>query len=333
MTVPNFAEDVWRLEPGVLQHHVGTLTLDFTTVPPRYRMHAKQLCHAMLTGPLPAGEKRQSPASAHRALGNVRRFLHWLDTRPPAPGCRPQPDLATLTGQDLADYHRHLLSLPSPTIRDHGRAGLRLLYRYRARLSDPLLIDPQHVASWTRRTHRGENSTDRIPEPVLGPLVTWSLRFVDEFALDILAADQRQRDYHARARVGRRGHQRDTAVTVRSYLDSHVRAGRPLPGYQGRPNIQFIATEIGCSASALHQRYRDTIHQAATAVGTTEDIWLEIPIQGRLDGAPWISDVALHLPARQHPLQSARKLARMLHIACYIAIAFLSGMRDSEKRA
>jgi AraC-like DNA-binding protein len=132
-------------------------------------------------------------------------------------------------------------------------------------------------------------------------LITGALRFVDEFAPDILAADQRQRDYHARARVGRHGYQRDTAVAVQSYLDSHVRDDRPLPGYQGHPNIQLIATGIGCSDSALHRRYRDTSHQAATTVGTTDDIWLDIPIHGRLDGAPWISDVALHLPPSSIP--------------------------------
>ena len=98
-------------------------------------------------------------------------------------------------------------------MRDHGRAAVRMLWRYRARLSDRLLTDPRLVDSWTGSRSRGENSTDRIPEPVLGPLITWAVRFVDQFASDILAAQQRQRDYHARARVGRRnGHDRGAAT-------------------------------------------------------------------------------------------------------------------------
>ncbi|WP_189160688.1 hypothetical protein [Lentzea pudingi] len=326
-----FAEDVWRLDPGVLQQHATTLVLDFTTVPARYRMQAKQLCHAMLSGPLPAGEKRQNIASVHRVFGNVRIFLQWLDSGRAVAGRPPRLDLAALTGQDLADFYRYLLGLPGTLVRDYGRAGVRMLWRYRSRLSDPLLTDPGLVDSWTPRSGRGENSTDRIPESVLGPLITWALRFVDQFAPDVLTAQQHQRDYHARARVGRRnGQENGVAAALRSFLDSHMRHARPLPGNQGHPNMQVIAVEIGCSVSVLHQRYRDCIRQAADTVGVTDYVWTNTPIHGLLDGAPWINDIALHLPSRQHRLQSVRKLARMLHIACYIVIAFLSGMRDCE---
>jgi hypothetical protein len=46
-----------------------------------------------------------------------------------------------------------------------------------------LSIDPLIAETWgqsTRRT-RGENTTPRIPEQVLGPLLTWCLRIIDVF--------------------------------------------------------------------------------------------------------------------------------------------------------
>lgn len=106
-----FGEDVWRLEPVVLQQHVRSMMLNFGRVPDRYRLHAKQLCYAMLSGPLPAGEKRQSPVGIRGTLKDLRRFLTWLDTRPTGQGRPRPPALAELTAQDLADYHRHLLDI------------------------------------------------------------------------------------------------------------------------------------------------------------------------------------------------------------------------------
>ncbi|AXB45274.1 hypothetical protein A4R43_24540 [Amycolatopsis albispora] len=317
-----FADDVWRLEHGLLQQHVKTLALDFATVPERYRLHAKQLCYAMLAGPLPPGEKRQSLLSIRSVFSELRRFLHWLDTRPPA---TEQPDLATLTGGDLTDYHRHLLALPNVSAREHARRAVRLFWRYRTGLTDPLLIDPHHVDSWSHSKRPKENTTDRVPEPVLGPLITWALRFVDEFAPDVLDADQRWRDYRSRFRNGKRGHNAGVATNLQSYIDDHVRSGLPLPGYEGRPNLQFIAAEIGMSITGLLRRHRNTVLDAAALVGVTEHTWLGTPICGRLDNTPWINDIAL-----THPTQSIRKLARLLQVSCYVVIAFLSGIRDSE---
>lgn len=156
-----FADEVWRLEPGLLQQHVNTLALDFATVPERYRPHAKQLCYAMLAGPLPPGERRQSLLSIRSVFSELRRFLLWLDTRPPASQRPARPDLADLTGGDLTDYHRHLLALSNASAREHARRALRLFWRYRTGLSDPLRIDPHHVESWSHSKRPREHDRSR----------------------------------------------------------------------------------------------------------------------------------------------------------------------------
>ena len=70
-------------------------------------------------------------------------------------------------------------------MRAHYRASARLLWHYRATLSDPLPFDPGGMhKGWGEPNHsaRGENRTARIDETVIGPLIAWALRFTDDFA-------------------------------------------------------------------------------------------------------------------------------------------------------
>jgi hypothetical protein len=66
---------------------------------------------------------------------------------------------------------------------------------------------------------------------------------------------------------------------------------------------------------------------AAAKVGVTDYTWLPLHFHGRLDGEPWIDGIAV-----AHPSRSVHKLTRMLQVACYVVIAFLSGMRDAETK-
>jgi hypothetical protein len=239
-----FGEDVWRLEPVVLQQRVRSMMLNFQLVPDCYRLHAKQLCYAMLSGPLPAAEKRQSPVGIRGTLRDLRRFLTWLDTRPAAPGRQTRPPLVELTARDLADYHKHLLGIRNAGTRENARRAVRLLWRYRHGLTDPLPFDPRDLEDWAshRKQRPSENSTDRIPEPVLGPLIGWAMRFVDEFATDILAAEQALRDYQSRF------HQRPTRPQHRI-----PRGPAVLPG-QLPPRSPAAARPPGPTEPAVHRR-------------------------------------------------------------------------------
>lgn len=70
---------------------------------------------------------------------------------------------------------------------------------------------------------------------------------------------------------------------------------------------------------------REMVLAAAAKVGAADYTWLPTPVRGRLDDRPWIDGIAL-----QHPTRSVHELARMLQVACYVVIAFLSGLRDAE---
>jgi len=321
-TTSRYGDDVWRLDPAVHQQHQRQVTVRFGDLPAVYQGAARQLCYAMLSGPLPRGEQRPQIGTVRCMFSEIKRFCDWLAARPGS------PPLAEVTAADLEDYHLHLLTVlgrATATTRSRARSGVRLFWRYRHALNDRLSFDPRRLDCWAepRRGVTGENRTDRLPEAVCGPLLAWALRFTDEFSADILAANAVWRHMHA-PRVRRSPTEREHAL--RALLDQHVAASRPLPGYFGKPALVVLAAMINDSQRFL-LRYLDQVDAVAAVVGVRHYNSFDTPITARLDGQPWIDAVATTHRGNNHGLAC---LARMLQAACYILIAYLSGMRDSE---
>lgn len=323
-----FGEDLWRLRPAQLQVHERSHLLDFRHIPAGYRLACKDLCHGLLSGEPPAHEKRPAVSAVRTLFTEHIRFLNWLATRIGPE--RATPTLATVTGADLLDYQRFLVkTLPkSPAARAFARVAVRYFWRWRSHLTtDRLSIDPLHVEGWSEpqaRRRTGENSTDRIPEQVLAPLFAWSLRFVDRFAPDILAAD---RDWRAR-RATDRPQAVDPGAARRvlaEFLDGHITRSKALPGRNGVLNVYFVATTLGI---ARHQvdRNRDLVDAAINVIGLTPRTTFDTPISADLDGRSWIDGFATD----HNDPDSLARLARHLQAACYVVIAYLSGMRDCE---
>lgn len=189
------------------------------------------------------------------------------------------------------------------------------------------MLDPRHVDGWGEpsRPTRTENATDRIPEAVLGPLIAWSLRFIDDFAPDILAAEEHRRRLHERRRQNRSSYRTGASDALRELLARHLKDGRPLPGHRGRPNMGFLALTLGCHVKTL-ERLRPQIDDAVARVGLDTYSWFDLPNTGRLDGQPWLQTIA----SDHRYAYGLAALTRMLQTAAYTALAFLSGIRDSE---
>ncbi|MFV8182078.1 hypothetical protein [Streptomyces sp. AF1B] len=330
-----FGDAVWRLQPAIHKSSGRNLILNFDRFPARFRPVAKQLAYAMLSGPLPQGERRCKVEGVRCASTELFRFLTWLDDQS-EPRCQ---QLGTLTGADLLAYQRHLVGLfpGSAAQRETCRAKVRLFWRWRHNLSDRLSFDPVHIDGWgepdTRGQTRSENRTSRIPEAVLGPLFVWALRFIDLFGPDIVAADQQWRKTRfvgVYQRLPERKFHRSTGnlpQAISDHLEEYVSSGRPLPGWRGTPNRKVLAQQIGCSRKSLDDPvYQVLIDQAEAKVGVSESAAFDIPILGSLDGRPWIDDIVTH-PEQPNSLAV---LARHLQAATYAVIAYLSGMRDSE---
>ncbi|MFJ5668476.1 hypothetical protein ACIQAR_22565 [Micromonospora chalcea] len=327
-----FPDDAWPLAPVTLQRQERGLVLHFEMVPTRYRQVAKHVCYSLLSGDLPPGEPRPSITSVVGIFYKIRNFLTWLERRPLNPRRTAPPEMGDVTGADLEDFQRHLLSTFSGyQYRLSHRSAVRYLWRLRHVLGEhALTIDPLQVPGWgeTARRRAAENATDRIPEDVHAPLLVWSLRFIDDFAPDILAGLDAWRPLRgpsgAVSRVGV-GRNFGLAEDLQRYLDAHVAQDRPLPGYKGKPNIRAISLELRCATRSLH-RLQGQIDQVAAVVGITPYARVDIPISGHLDRQPWIDGISVE-PSLDHGLSV---LSRMLQAACYVVIAFLSGMRDSE---
>lgn len=317
-----FDADVWPLMPALLKNSSREMSLNFGRAPARFRAVVKEICYGMLSGPLPPGEDRPAVEGVYSWFGESIRFLDWMEARPTV--------LRDLGGDDLLEYQRFLTTvLKKDSGRMRARAAVRRFWRWRTVLTaDRLRFDPRHVDGWgeSRSSSRaGENATARIPEQVLGPLFAWALRFIDEFSPDILAAaDAWRHDRQGGAR-GRFGQSRNLRQVLGTLLDEHVAAGRPLPGLDGHLNWQQLARTLGCSRKSLIC-HADLVDEAAAAVGISASTFFRVPITQDAEGRPWIEGIATHHIQRN----SLATLSRHLHIACYIVIAYLSGMRDSE---
>jgi hypothetical protein len=231
---------------------------------------------------------------------------------------------------DLERYQRYLLTaFRGAQYRLAHRGTVRFFWRYRQFLgSAALRFDPRTIDGWNEKRRRAADSaTDRIPGQVHSRLLVWALRFVDEFSGDILTAIQHwqqlrgPRDPASSIGRGRTG----LAVDVRAYLEAAIRDKRPLPGYNGNPNRIAIARGIGCTPRSL-LRHQAAIAAAAALVGVSDYSQLNAKITGRLDGHPWIDGICVETRRDD----SLTVLTQVLQAACYIVIAFLSGMRDCE---
>ncbi len=319
-----FADDRWVLTPAITQRHERSLVLDFTQLPAGHQPVARELFYGLLSGPLPPGLPRVSISTVRKTFTAAAYFLRWADSRARANPSGPAA-LARLAPADLDDYHRHLLA----TIRSRGtwahyRASGRLFWHYRAALSDPLGFDPAALDSWgePNPSARGENSTPRIPEPVIGPLIAWALRFTDDFAPDILAAASEALALHD-VRLGTSGRGLRPGV-LEEFLACCEREHRPLPGFGGQVNVTFLARKLGCYPSTL--RRSRLLAATAARIGVDTGTYLDTMPTFSLDGRPWLDPIAYSTRG----YDSIGTLARMLQTACYILIAYLSGMRDSE---
>jgi hypothetical protein len=323
-----FDDDVWHLGPIMGQQHQGGRSLNFGSLPEAYRPVAKELFYSLLSGDLPADEDRPSVSTMASAMVELRRFLTWLSTRAAALRRPPEP-LSSLQAADLEDYYRHVHAcLANPDSRRFALAAVRYFWRYRHQLScDRLPFDPHKVIDGWSQSHRRprENTTDRIPEQVLGPLLAWSLRFIDEFAVDILAAHRLWLDRRDGQRTGPILTKPQMRIALRTLLDDHLARQQPLPGFRGQPNMKELSFVLGCNRRHLYDHH-DEIRAVADQVGVTRAANVDIPITARLDGKPWIERLSNDINAPD----GLSTLTRLLRASCYVVIAFLSGMRDSE---
>ncbi|GAB3400008.1 hypothetical protein [Amycolatopsis echigonensis] len=321
-----FGDMIWDLRPVNHQAHRRRFILNFPTLPEPYQQVAKELFFALLAGESPAGEARPKLGTLRGLFTQVKKFLAWADAR----GRRSLTEMNT---DDLAAYQTWLLKQDlGPGQRGAHRRAARLFWLYRAVLhSDRLELDPQRLESWStdnsKVTTGLENRTDRIPEQVISPLLIWALRWVRDYSADLLAARDEWRPLHNQGKenhpTSTRHTRAETKAAFERLLKDYRAAGRPLPGTgDGQINEKFLARQINRHHSSMRYPTTHAMLTAATAeLGVAEDTYLFTPAQQHPHGTPWKTAFRF---------AEVERWSRLLQTACYIVIAYLSGMRDSE---
>ncbi|WNV83100.1 hypothetical protein [Umezawaea sp. Da 62-37] len=326
-----FSEDIWRMKHAQMQRHQTELTMNFARVPARFRHVAKEVIYTLLTGELPPGcESIRTIVTICAYLSDLRMSLAWLENH----GISA---VATLTRDDVEVFASHVHGLRvSQDTKDSYHRALRVLWLCRTKISDSLTFDPSVVLaalregrsrSVTRRAR--ENATDRIPEQVLSPYLVWALRWIHDFADDVVDAHDEWQQLNRWSMPSRRRRGQNpvglhlAGKRLAPILNRYRAEGRLLPGWRGEVNRSHLARESKVERTSLGDNTQAgrMILEAAAELGIADATYLRTSVRGLLDGKPW------HGPIEYDEVEP---LTRMLQTACYIVIAFLSGMRDSE---
>lgn len=255
-------------------------------------------------------------------------------------------DLRTVGASCLKDVEREHLDAVLPLWKASGASAATNLVGVLKHLAahGPFLShDRLGLAPWVHRSARHvgglptpkENTTPRIPEEVLAPMLAAALFYVQVASGDVLAARSELDRLEANRASRRRG------LSVRQALDVYLAErrvlGRGLPavpptqahrvpwaevrdGVVQAPNIQLLELLIG--TSSLH-RFRDHIITAGDELGWEAG---GIPVAMSpwpASGKAWCAGLS--------PTTLGFEVS-FLRTACWLVIAYLSGMRDDEVR-
>jgi integrase len=331
-----FADDRWVLTPAIFEDHHPATSLNLALLPPRFTAAAKHYLWQQINHPEPPGlrglpARRPAVGSIPGRFRTLAVFLHWLDTR-------RIRRIADVTAADLDAYlgDQQVAEVSAKMVADRIHEVWRLwAWRHLLPADHRLPDEPpwqgdDAAATLGRRRDGPENRTPRIHPATMDRLLGWALRFVDVFADDILAAGRAYLVLQQRCeRARRRGeHPRRGRSELRSDLQALLEelrvTGEPLPGRilpDGRRAVAWthLARMLDCYQHALRP-LRPIIEAAGIPIA--DAVYLRTPITGRLDGRPW----------RDQPIayHDAERLLQHLSTACFVVIAYLSGMRPGE---
>jgi integrase len=336
-----FGEDRWRLSEAIFEQHETAVSLNFAAIPEPLRPAAKHYVWQLINHdtPIPlyrVGAERASIRTIISAWPGFKEFLVWLHRQHISGFSQVSHDL-------LDDYLSHVGS-QDITLESKFRrtVEVRRLWTYRSILPETMRLpvlppwggDPAGELFGRPRAQR-ENRTPRIAEATMAALLSWSLRFVEDFADDIVSAHAEYLRLKARTPEARRRRGpvplRPPRGTVqeqmRAYLAQLRRSRGALPGKMdadGSLGVDWRHVGMVLDRS-FNSKTRDTPTGRlllASGLAVADAAYLDTPITARINGYPWHDG-----PISYH---EARALARQLSTACLVVIAYLSGARPGE---
>lgn len=327
--VPRFGDEVWNL--GVAgfagNRYASEFLIDFRSLGDAVRREAAREFLFWRLNTRTARGSLPSVSTVAAEWWNLRCFLRFLDTE--HDGIR----LDAVTQPVLDSYLAYCRGegLLTNSLRHRLQVIPRLHLAAQAVTTDALLINPWNGRPIARivgskSTSKGENVTPRIPPQVISPLIQAALFYVRTAAADIINARTELGELEASVE----NIHSLSLKRLERYLDGLANDGRGVPvldgtGRQSRlagsPAYTYIMRKSGAGRGFPDGVYNECIDRALERLG---------PEPGGMDTL-----VALH-PQTNLPWRGRFSPAAVPHeelllrTACYILIAYLSGMRDSE---
>ncbi len=321
---PRFADDVWDVTAFVPWTTVSS-RIDFTAIAdPGQRQTAREFLYSRINRAVPVGGATARPMKI---------------TNLPAEFCEVRAilaDFAAAGASRLADVTPVLLAEVLTRWRTSAAvaAGKAGVVRHMA-AHGPFLTGQLTFMPWLGRTAnqvagrmpQHENTTPRIPEDVIAPLLKAAVFYVCTAAADLLAAQAELTGLHAAVTGMPRLTPGEARARLRSFVDARAGEGRGMPSRPGsgaaarQPNLSLIRLLAGIPSNVSY--HREYLHDAATRIGFEDGGLSTHRSEGPIAGRPW------------RPGLDASSLDDELHhlrTACWIVIAYLSGMRDPEVR-
>lgn len=331
---PRFADDVWDVS-GFLPRTAKTTRIDFTAIAdPGHARTIREYLYSRLNrgtavNQLSGTARPMKPTSLYFEFAELRLIMRELAAAGAA-------RLADVTPGHLDEVLAGWKRRPDTAA---GKVGV---VKYLA-AHGPFLTDRLGFTPWPgrpanqvagRRIPR-ENTTPRIPQEVMAPLLQAALFYVQTAAGDLLAAQREISALQAAcAQVTLRPG--EARARLEAFIAGRARAGRGIPaaphpgkipgavtadGIAQAPDRPLIGLLAGVPGGLWY--HHDRLVAAGGELGYE---------QGGLDTAmsPWPGSGRPWRPR----LDTASLRAELFHLrtACWIVIAYLSGMRDTEVR-
>ena len=233
----------------------------------------------------------------------------------------------------LEQYSAHIASLGL----DRATQANRLFAVTRAWLYAPYLPQPDRLArpSWEGGESRkrvlgeanwsAENRTPPIHPQTMSALLVWSMRFVNDFSDDIIVAKM------IKSIPGDPGPELSALPPYQRflrYLDDCRQTTGTIPGHvpsRGDSGRCIASAYIGWKLG-LTERYGRSmaLSHRVPDLEPSEEADLPLTIAGTIDGRPWTESINYY---------DVDHLCRLLATACFVVVAYLTGMRTEECRA
>lgn len=329
------ADSRWDLSPLWRKSTVRDCrAISFEAVPECYRATAKRAVWASLNLATPVEElerptairTRMAPSSVMAYTHLLRNWMQWLADRGFDAFC-------DVTHEHFEQYSAHVASLGL----DRATQANRLFAVTRTWLYAPYLPQPDRLArpSWEGGESRkrvlgeanwsAENRTPPIHPQTMSALLVWSMRFVNDFSDDIIVAKM------IKSIPGDPGPELRALPPYQRflrYLDGCRQTTGTIPGHvpsRGDSGRCIASAYIGWKLG-LTERYGRSmaLSHRVPDLEPSEEADLPLTIAGTIDGRPWVDSINYY---------DVDHLCRLLATACFVVVAYLTGMRTEECRA